>query len=634
MKKSLKKYLILLAVVALVVVTAVLTVSAEGKVTTYCSNPLCKNNTEFYIDEKDSATYVDAKCETPGYTRIKCTLCNNFMNGYINIVNPTGHNYEVKYLLDGTHYEKIEECSYCHNVTKPEPGVKYYKVTFYNPFATTDAKSYDTKYVYTDLVDTDKPDAYTTKELAVIYVAEGEVASYTGVCVREADKIFSDYTLVGWVSENADGLKESGQINKDMIDAHKISQVDYTTNQYKTPEAHAKVFGDTANNKAPIYIVDAKTKDAMQFTVPVQGEAEKADYVVYAIFAGLRETHQVKFKNYAGAIAKTVNVIHGFSASYGLADPIKPDNHEVYYTFDGKWSYFDGEFEYDVDLSNVYDSITVSPSFTMHSKTYKFQYYDKDGNAYLNDKGEVLSDIVAVAGPGKGEDGFTPKNGMSIDIKSYYDNSNLYTYTGLWKMSNRNGTKEINIYDVSLPSDVLSYQETGGYIALTPSYYVSTRYYSIPVEIAYPDDDNNHPEEITVQIVSAEGATKKIELNADDIINKQAVMNGSEAPRYHFVLQGMKYSSLYQITATSRTYHGAAERVVFLKGDTMDEDRYSDVKINLEHLKQKDCNCLCHSILKPIWVAALNLLNTLFRIEYVCCDDMFANIGNQLNYGK
>jgi hypothetical protein len=254
--------------------------------------------------------------------------------------------------------------------------------------------------------------------------------------------------------------------------------------------------------------------------------------------------------------------------------------------------------------------------------------------AYMDAKGNPLEDRVAVAGPYKGKEGYTPENGMSLDIKTYYDDANIYTYTGLWTMSNRLGSHKINIYDVSLPTNVLSYEETDGYIALTPSYYVSTRYYSIPIEIYYPDDNNNHPEEIVVQIVSAEGVTKKITLDADDIINKTAVQNGREAPIYHCVAQGMKYSSLYQITATSRTYHGAAERVVYLRGDSMDKDGYSEVKIELEHLKQKDCNCLCHSILKPIWVAALNLLNTLFRVEYVCCDDMFANIGDQLNYGK
>ena len=635
MKSSMKKYLILLAVVALVVVTAVLTVSAaDGVVTPYCTNSSCNFNKESYIDINDPLTYVEAGCETPGYTRVKCTLCNNFMGIFINEVSPTGHDYQEKYLPvdDKPYYEKIEKCNNCGNEKRPEPGAKYYKVTFYNPFATAGKDSYDRTCVYADIIDTTKANAYTTKELAVKYVKEGEAVSYTGVCVREDDKIFSDYTLLGWVSENADGLMLNGQLNKDVIDARKISQVNYETNEYITPEAHAKVFGDTATNKAPIYIVDTKTNSSKEFTLPLEGESEKRDYVVYAIFAGVRETHKVQFKNYAGAVVKTVDVIHGFSASYGYAAPIKPDDHQVYYTFNGNWTYFDGEFSHVVDLSNVYKSITVSPGFDMHSKTYKFQYYDKDGKAYLNAKGEALSDIVAVAGPDKEK--YTPVNGRALDVKSYYDHANLYTYTGLWKMSNRLGSTTINIYDVTLPTNVLSYEETDGYIALTPSYYVSTRYYSIPIEVFYPDDNNNHPEEITIQIVSAEGVTKKVVLDGDDIINKAAVQSGREAPIYHCVVQGMKYSELYQISATSRTYHGVADRVVFLVGDTMEEDRYSDVSIKLEHLKQKDCNCLCHSVLKPIWVAALNLMNTLFKIEYVCCDDMFANIGDQLNYGK
>ena len=635
MKKSMKKYLILLAVVA-IVVTAVLTVSAAGETVTYCANPECNKNTNYYVDPADPNTYVEATCETIGYTRIKCTLCSQFMNSYINVVGPNKHEYETKYVNVGTYYEHHEKCKKCENITKPEPDVKYYKVSFYNPFATNGKDYYVDDCVYTDLVDADKygAAAYKTKELAVMYVAEGEVASYTGQCVRESDKLFSDYTLVGWVSGSVEGLTENGEIKKDIIDARKISQMDYTTNEYLTPDAHAYVFGDKEKNEAPIYIVDTNTNNALQFTLPLQGEAEKADYVVYAVFEGIRETHTVKFKNHAGAIAKTVSVIHGFGASYGLADPIKPDDHQVYYTFDKEWKYYDGDFEHVIDLSNIYDSITVSPSFTMHSKTYFFQYYDKDGNAYLDANGEVLSDEVAVAGPGK--DTYAPFNGRALDIKSHFDNYNLYTYTGLWKMSNRFDTQEIDIYEVTLPSNVLSYQETNGYIILEPSFDVAPRYYSIPIEIEYPDDNNNHPEDITVQIVSAEGVTRRVNLTEDDIINKKAVESSREPAKYHCVVQGMRYSELYRITATSRTYQGAAERVIFLTGDPakMEDDGYSQVNIMLEHLKQKDCSCVCHTILKPIWVAILNLLNTLFKVEHVCCDDMFANIGDQLNYGK
>ncbi len=636
MKKSMKKYLILLAVVTVVMLTVAFSASAAN-FTPQCTNPACKGNTVYYIDTDDINTYVEPGCETIGYTRVKCNNCHHFMSGYITEVAPNGHSYEAVYKLSETkdYYEYLEVCQSCKNITQPEPGVKYYKVSFYNPFATNGKDYYVDDCAYINLVDAERygDEAYTTKLLDSIYVKEGEIAKYQGMCVREADKTFSSYSLVGWVSQEALSLN-NGEIKKEIIDTRVISKINFETNDYAHRDLHEYVFGNPSTNKAPLYIVDEKVNDAKYFTVPVEGETVKADYVVYAVFAGNRETHTVTFKNYAGAIEKTVSVIHGFPATYGLKDPERVPNHQVYYTFDGYWTWFDGFEEHKIDLNNIYKSITVSPHFTMHSNTYLLKYFDKDGKEYVDKNGVALQEQVAIAGPDK--DTYAPFKGRSIDVKSYFDNYNLYTYTGLWTMSNRNGSTTINIYDVDLPANVLSYQETDGYIALKPYFSTNPRYYSMPIQISYPDDNNNHPEEIDVQIVSAEGSTRRIQLTADDIVNKKAVESGREPARYHYVVQGMRYSDVYRITATSRTYQGLADRVVFLTGDPnkMEDDGFSEVKITLEHLKQKDCNCLCHTIFKPIWVAALNLLNTLFRVEYVCCDDMFANIGDQLNYGK
>lgn len=675
MKKSMKKYLIMLLVVTIVALTATVIVSAAStsSVTPYCANPGCNNNTDYYIDENDPNTYVEAGCETIGYTRIKCSNCGQFMNGYINVVPANGHSWVKTYVLseNGKYYEHHEICSVCDNTTMPEPDVKYYKVTFYNPFATNGKDHYADEYPYINLVDAERygDDAYVTKELAVEYVAEGGLAEYEGQCVRETDRIFSNYTLVGWASKTKVGLNSNGTINKDIIDTRVVSRINSETNSYVYPERHYYVFGNKSENQAPIYIVDENVKDARYFSVPVAGEEEKADYDVYAVFAGNRETHTVTFKNYAGAVEKTVQVIHGFGATYGLKDPEHVPDYQVYYTFDGYWTWFDGTEEHQIDLNNIYDSITVSPHFTMHSNTYIFRYFEKatitcencgyenpynafrlqDGALvcpkctkkvvdnrvpYIDSQGNPLEDEVAIAGPQKND--YVPTNGRNVDVKSRFDRSYIYTYTGLWQISNRIDSKKVNIYDVTLPSDVLSYQEIGGYIALTPHYTQTLRTYSLPIKIYYPDDNNNHPEEIDLQIVNSEGATRRITLTADDIVNKKAVDSGREAEEYHVVVPGMKYSDSYRITATSRTYQGVADRIIFLDGkaDVMDDDKFSDVEITLEHLKQKDCNCICHTVFKPIWVAALNLLNTLFRVEYVCCDDMFANIGDKLNYGK
>ena len=65
------------------------------------------------------------------------------------------------------------------------------------------------------------------------------------------------------------------------------------------------------------------------------------------------------------------------------------------------------------------------------------------------------------------------------------------------------------------------------------------------------------------------------------------------------------------------------------------ENIIMDLSLNKEYPEehQSRCRCICHnSFFRGIWVRVLNIMYRLFKIEYVCCYDMYATIGDLLAY--
>ena len=94
------------------------------------------------------------------------------------------------------------------------------------------------------------------------------------------------------------------------------------------------------------------------------------------------------------------------------------------------------------------------------------------------------------------------------------------------------------------------------------------------------------------------------------------------------------YSESYKVSASSTGFSGTASTVFHtFDPDERDDDRPGNILLQMQKIVGDPCSCICHTVFKPVWVGILNLLNSLFKLEFVCCDDMFANIGSELNYG-
>ncbi|MBQ1966355.1 MAG: hypothetical protein II356_00115, partial [Clostridia bacterium] len=98
-------------------------------------------------------------------------------------------------------------------------------------------------------------------------------------------------------------------------------------------------------------------------------------------------------------------------------------------------------------------------------------------------------------------------------------------------------------------------------------------------------------------------------------------------------------AEIYNITVVSPNEKYYAEKgivwSVFKAMYDNNEDIIMDLSLNKEYSEehQSRCRCICHnSFFRGIWVRVLNIMYRLFKIEYVCCYDMYATIGDLLAY--
>ena len=623
MKKSTKKCLILSIVIALVVLTmACVSAAGENQIpaTSYC--PTCLT-----YQPAEAGDYHPAQCNDGAYTDIICSVCNE--KGVITICGETprtqalGHIFdnelfEYKLSSDGTYFHKLLKCSRngcTETKIEGEPGeiVKYCEVNFINNFVT---ETYEDEKVYhTTLAKTYKTEV-TTKYVA--FPAKGTTDVETPKDpVRIADVTFGKYIFAGWLSEEelietankqtfAASLDDTAEILKD--------------NRYFDNEKQAFIYDETSPY-API-VEAAKASD------PAVGVylQTPAVYNFYAIFeVNTSYEHEIIFLNYDGSELYKTKAPHALSnVDYRGETPVRPRNAEYTYEFINWAIYNNG-----TPLGNkknyippVYGDLKVQAQFDSILRNYYFKYYH-----YVNGKLTAFfpesdfDDVVTLAGTGSNRLGATV--GLGIDVPVTYTPQYQKEHKGdMWVIPSR-GDFIVDLTKIKLPEGTP--EKT--VIALVPYYQNYERYYKLPVSVIYADDDSSfyHPEDITIEVKNANGVgIGYAEINQSGKYYKDGTY------QIDFTVP---YSSRYYVSASSTGYSGSKETKFFENDPGPEDDHPGNIIIILTRDVNGPCNCLCHSFIKPVWVGILNLLNSLFGAEYVCCDDMFANIGPQLNYG-
>lgn len=573
MKRSMKKYLMLLMAILSIMTMGVFAASAEGT-TAECDHKLYNS----YL-----GNVHDATCTSDGYTDIMCGNCNQAI-GRTDVVPAKGHKFTWEYVVSGDHYEykgSCEKCFYSQSQTDDDGNkIVYYAITLKNPAA---AKSYITNVTYTKVVN-ERQGMKGAIDFKTVYVKKGDAISTALPSVPnvacEKDTQYGKYDFIGWFSETEEPvIIDSGEDGDKTLASLEQSGV---VNYLNTP---------------------ADGEDA----VVING-----NMVLYAGFRGVDVSYTVSFYNYDGrSLAKSTGVHHGKATVYNLATPTK-DYDMVNRYFFSHWGYNGNR----VNLNAIYDDISVVANFTAVPRQYNVEYYF---DAACTKPVINMNVVVKDSGIKYGE---RASNGLEVPesiIKKGKDDAYIYEWTGKWVLATRQDYV-VDLESFTVPNLTPDAIDGSTCVRIIPQYLKKARIYDLEVKIVYPNDNNYHPEKVSIQILYANGKTADV---------RDIVMDGDT---YSYIAE-VNYSEYYTISVSAVGYSGEVISHFFSNSDNPDYSSPSGAIVMMEKVEAYSCGCICHTFMKPVWIRVLRILHTLFGIEYVCCSDMYANIGSSLNYG-
>ena len=322
--------------------------------------------------------------------------------------------------------------------------------------------------------------------------------------------------------------------------------------------------------------------------------------VFYAAFKGLDVQYVVNFVNGDGyPISTYITVNHGETDEkiFSLFENNPPKRSET--------SLYKFEFTgWDRDISAFYGSCTLIPQYKSIEKNYTYVYHGANGKEFYR------TDMTASSTPPSFSDEM-----IETFIEKESDEKYIYTWTKEWCYNNVS-------YDIiTPPTQIPGSLKENDEIHLYPVYARKGIEYELLVRISFNDINSYYSyDEFIVQVKNAEG---------------QLVASGQTDEKGEFLCK-VNYSKPLHITVTSIDNRCTGEAVVnyLFKFNTTVSSIRLDVKSALDN-PAFSCHCLCHNtLIKPIWVRVLNILYNLFNIKYVCCDDMYASIGDLLVYTK
>lgn len=362
----------------------------------------------------DEGTPVAATCTTPGRMLYTCTRIfksEKVVDGKIVEVDvPCGHTKFVEdpeqpayghkfsdwkfvtHPKDGNAYAKWRECMNAGcTYSEYESGAgeeheiekinAYYKVNYYNEWATDTFETIETNKVYNgkQFSYTQLASTFKTEQLASIYVLKNTEAVYPGKTPkRDKTRQYGAYPFEGWTEQT----------------------------------------GLTHFEKA-IYDESAKLTNPIPDGIIAETSKITKNTDLYAVFRCADAYYQVTFFNRDGRQLSVIeHILHGHHAEYPFATPTYNPGDYFNYEFTG-WSY---------DISKIYDDhLGVIAEYKVTPKEYTLVYYDWDGS--------VLGRETITYG-GKAQNVPTVKGRAE-------DNTYIYAFLNTWVLQN-NQTVDLN----------------------------------------------------------------------------------------------------------------------------------------------------------------------------------------------
>ena len=617
MKKTLKKALIVMAVIAVAMLMMAFAASAAYD----CGSP----------DEHNLVTtYYAPTCTTPGYTETSCTLCD-FKNVSGSPEPALGHSVagvQPKYYLvedkeNGDYYKKGVTCKRAecrqtiYDTHADENNIqvydRYYLVELINPWGVDE---YWENITYTRVVKTHKDlncGKWYVKEGTLLedYLTDPErgYVNYTDwmnqikkatAAMRLKDKAYGAYELVGW---SYDILDSDEYINDDIIN-------------FRNPE-QAKITENT--------VIYAVFKGDPSITYSVQ--YRNANYDIYTASFEVRHGDAADDSIFLPEYDENGNFVKYHNDRLQL-----PENIKSYYVYTG-WT---------PSREEIYGSTTILATYETIAKKYDFVFYKWDSK-----KGEYVDSGVRARAEYGTALVYVDANGKELtnaELKALTakekDRSYVYSWDGNWEIYQRGTTVLGNSCSVAYDALDTRYEGTDGYAPtiLIPTYTKRQNLYQTTVTIKFDQsvdfsgtgkayETETYLNGLNVQITDANG-----QIMATGVANLVAGTDYAEFKcslydSQSYTVTVSSYRNKYSGSTTlSRTHVFDVERPVYIS---------VGLTVNQDYVDGLGCGCICHNTLfKSLWVRVLNLLYRLFNVRYVCCDDMYASIGDLLAYTK
>ncbi|MDD6012239.1 MAG: hypothetical protein PUC33_05275 [Oscillospiraceae bacterium] len=295
MKKSMKKYLLVLLAISMLAAVMVFSASAAGT---------CAEG-----DHNFTYTIYNPTCTDKGYTQAKCKTCGIKINS--DYKDALGHDWGDGYYSEaGSGYFYRRNCNRCSEVyTETENGnpVIFYKVEFWND---TVADTYCTDVTYTKLVEKTKSQLlYTT------YVKSGSTAVYKGATpIREKDKSYGSYTFKGF--EAKDAADNTVEIDLKEVTANARAVATFT--------------GVTVYHKVTFFSEVGKPISG-EVTVPHGGSIDDSNIKPFAT-----KSEDVQYKYQFKSWSININQVYDSVGAIAQYTRIPKAYKFVYYSYDGQ----------------------------------------------------------------------------------------------------------------------------------------------------------------------------------------------------------------------------------------------------------------------------------------------------------
>lgn len=600
MKRTLKKTLILLAVI----VTAMLVMSFMASAAEDCGDGLHSVGTRV----------VAPTCEEAGYTESYCTICGKVF-GTSDPVAELGHDYENgewKYRRVGDEYYLhtsicANGCGTSYDEELAGNKIKYYRVTLFNPWVIDEAEedvTYTTlaKTYKTEIIQDDK--GKNGKDCAWFVEADTTVADY----IKENYDLDYSYTEV-----DKDDSFLWYLINRNLIYRNKdkaFGKYDFKgwtlTEQNENATEFFNIDTDTVNSSVTGNYAELKLYAAFE------GDEEVYYNIQYYDVYGVPSTRNFKVRH--GESADDSIFVPDENGNY-LNAPKKAEDAAFYYEFKG----------WDKSIEHVYGDAFFRATFNSVPKAYTYVYCDENGVPLKDENGNQLSaDTLAYgATSSKYTNSYIEKL-----VQKPKDRTYIYLWSGKWK--NRDNVFEYNHSNMTPSSfDKDSRYGEEAVIYLVPVYTRKLVVYNLVLTISLPDyetDYDRYLNGIIVQIVDSNGQLVKSG-NAVRSGNKAVfTCNANDSLFYNItaLTENGKYSASYTIDR---------QFVYNLENPTIAQD--ITLTLDQDYVNANTCHCICHNALfRGIWARVLNILYKLFKVKYVCCYDMYATLGDLLTYTK